>query len=196
MNKINENIKRNEKTFTYLYIPDLDTLEHHNSPYNEIVYQEVKKIEESFKKILDCKDTVFIITADHGQLPIKDVVYMDLNIYDKYFYAYPGMDMGTACFYVKKGMEKEFENKFVKDFHNKMSLFKMDEFINKKIFGGKLTKYAQSSLGEYIGICHRNYAFYSEYGEVDRGDYPKGNHSGLSKEEFITPLIVINKEEL
>ena len=60
------------------------------------------------------------------------------------------------------------------------------------MFGKKMTKYANDSLGEYISICTKNYAFYSEYNKVDVSI--KGNHTGLFSEELIIPLIVLNND--
>ena len=191
VDKIKKELISDNETFTYLYIPNIDKLEHYLGPYNKNVYNELEEIQEAVNTISNYDDTVIIITADHGQVPINKTVYMDLNKYDKYFYAYPGIDMGTACFYVKDTMEEEFIKEFNHDFKNQMYLFKREEFIDKNIFGGKLEDYAMSCLGEYIGIPKRGYAFYSDY--IKEEKLPKGNHSVMSEEEFIIPLIVINK---
>ena len=180
-------------TFTYLYIPFVDTLEHQNGPYSNLVYDEVSKIENSIKKLLPLNDdTEIVITADHGQIPIYNVAYMDLNKYDKYFYAYPSIDMGTSTFFVKKDKLKEFETKFQKDFNGQLLLFKKNEFVERNMFGKKMTKNAEESLGEYISLCKKGYAFYSDYKEETV--FPKGNHTGLTKEEVIIPLIVLKNE--
>ena len=36
---IKKEINSDDLTFTYSYIPYVDTLEHQNSPYNELVYK-------------------------------------------------------------------------------------------------------------------------------------------------------------
>ena len=55
-----------------------------------------------------------------------------------------------------------------------------------------MTKYANDSLGEYISLCRKNYAFYSDYSKANISI--KGNHTGLSSEELIIPLIVLNND--
>ena len=193
MNKIKNEINSKEDTFTYLYIPYVDTLEHQNGPYSKLVYDEVEKIEKHMEKLFPLNDdTEIIVIADHGQIPINNVVYMDLNKYDKYFYAYPSIDMGTSTFFVKKDMNKEFEKEFHKDFDNKLILFKKEEFIKRNMFGKRMTKYANDSLGEYISLCKKGYAFYSDYKEDT--SFPKGNHTGLTKEELMIPLIVLKND--
>ena len=190
---IKKEINSKDDTFTYLYIPYVDTLEHQNGPYSKLVYDEVKKIEKNIEKLFPLNDdTEIIVIADHGQIPINNVVYMDLNKYDKYFYAYPSIDMGTSTFFVKKDMNKEFEKEFHKDFDNKLFLFKKEEFIKRNMFGKRMTKYANDSLGEYISLCKKGYAFYSDYKEDI--SFPKGNHTGLTKEELVIPLIVLKND--
>ncbi len=193
MDIIKKETNSKEDTFTYLYIPYVDTLEHQNGPYSKLVYDEVEKIEKNIEKLFPLNDdTEIIVIADHGQIPINNVVYMDLNKYHKYFYAYPSIDMGTSTFFVKKDMIKEFEKEFHKDFDNKLILFKKEEFIKRNMFGKKMTKYANDSLGEYISLCKKGYAFYSDYKEDT--SFPKGNHTGLTKEELMIPLIVLKND--
>ena len=120
MDIIKKEINSKDDTFTYLYIPYVDTLEHQNGPYSKLVYDEVEKIEKHMEKLFPLNDDIeIIVIADHGQIPINNVVYMDLNKYDKYFYAYPSIDMGTSTLFVKKDMNKEFEKEFHKDFYLK-----------------------------------------------------------------------------
>lgn len=186
---VKKEINNSKDTFTYLYIPNVDKFEHLNGPYCQTVYNEILKIEESIKKILPLNDdTEIIITADHGQLPIKKIEFMNLNKYMKYFYALPSIDYGTSSFYVKKEMKKEFVQEFNKDFKN-MLLFETNDFINNNIFGDDMTDYAKSCLGEYIGICKKNVFFYFDYNELEK--FPLGNHTGMSKDEFLIPLIVL-----
>ncbi len=190
---IKKDILSEDSTFTYSYIPFVDTLEHQNGPYNSLVYEEVEKIENSLEKLLPLNsDTEIIIIADHGQIPIYDIVYMDLNKYDKFFYAYPAIDTGTSTFFVKEGMEKEFELEFKKDFDDSLILFKTEELIEEKMFGKRMTKHAINSLGEYVSLCKRNKAFYSDYHKLDAS--PKGNHTGLFSEELMIPLIVLKND--
>ena len=188
--KIEKDIKSDLETISYLYIPNVDSLEHRNGPYSDIVYKEISIIEENIKKLLPLdNDTEIIITADHGQLGINEYAFMDLNKYKKYFYALPSIDMGTCTFFVKEDMKNEFINEFNIDFKDKLFLFDREEFIKRNLFGKDMTSFAKSCLGEYIGICKRHIMFYSAYEQIN--EIILGNHTGLSKEEIMIPLIVI-----
>lgn len=196
-NQIIEITSLDEETFTYLYLPNVDSLEHDNGFNSEIVLNEIYDIENQLKR-LNNKNILTIITADHGQTNVdtnKDII-MDFEKYDKYFYAYPGIDFGMATYYIKKGMEDEFLQEFNKDFKNRMYLFKTDEFIENNIFGpNDNNSYLLDNLGEYISICNHDSQFINSPEIVDYYKKTKGNHSGLTKDEMIIPLIIINNEK-
>lgn len=193
--KIIEITSSNDKTFTYLYISSIDSLEHVNGVESKVVLKEIKKIENQLNR-LNNEDIITVITADHGQTNVdinKDII-MDFEKYEKYFYAYPGIDFGMATYYVKKELEEEFVNEFEKDFKDKMYLFKTNEFIENNIFGPeKPSEYLLDNLGEYISLCNSDSQFINSK-EVDKyHKKTKGNHSGLTRDEMIIPLIIIDK---
>lgn len=196
-NKILEITSYDKETFTYLYLPNVDNLEHDNGFDNKIVLNEIYNIEAQLKR-LNNKDILTIITADHGQTNVdtnKDIV-MDFEKYDKYFYAHPGIDFGMATYYIKKGMEDEFLQEFNKDFENKMYLFKTEEFIENNIFGpNENNSYLLDNLGEYISICNHDSQFINSPEIEDYYKKTKGNHSGLTKDEMIIPLIIIDNDK-
>lgn len=57
-----------------------------------------------------CKDTLFIITADHGQVDVSGYIefYKDRELNDM-LECVPYLDSRSPAFKVKKGKEKEFE---------------------------------------------------------------------------------------
>ncbi len=191
-NQIIEITKKDEKTFTYLYLPDIDNLEHNNGFNSEIVLNEIHNIENQLNR-LNNSDIVTIITADHGQKNVNKDIVMDFKKYDKYFYAYPGIDFAMATYYVKKDMEEEFAEEFNKDYKDKMYLFETKEFIDSNVFGpDKNNQFILNNLGEYISICKSDAQFINST-EIDKYyKKTKGNHSGLTKDEMIIPLIIIN----
>lgn len=120
---------------------------------------------------------------------------MDFEKYDKYFYAYPGVDFGMATYYVKRGLEREFVSEFNKDYKDKMYLFKTNEFIDNEIFGPKeKNNYILDNLGEYISLCNKNAQFINSLEPEEYLGKTKGNHSGLIDVEMIIPLIIINND--
>lgn len=150
------------ENFIYLYISNVDTCKHKYSPYSEEVSSELSKIETLIEEIvnkIDTKDTEIIITADHGQLPIKEVVTMNYDKYQKYFYTLPMIDFGTASYFIKKSYQKEFVKEFNKDYKDKMYLFLTDELYNQGFFENEKTTVGRAGLGECISICKSGITF-------------------------------------
>ena len=100
-----------------------------------------------------------------------------------------------ATYYIKKGMEEEFVKEFTKDYKDKMYLFKTKEFIDNKIFGlSENNMNILNNLGEYISLCNSDAQFINSPEIEEYYGKTKGNHSGLTQDEMIIPLIVINRK--
>ena len=179
----------NEKSYTYLYIPDVDTLEHKYGTDSSIVFDKLLEIEKLILKLMDCKDLTIVFTADHGQIDLKKRLIIDLKKYEKYFYALPTIDFCTASYYVKDEYKQKFLKEFNSDFKDEMFIFSTEEVLKSKIFGiGNVSDYAKGNLGEFISICKAgNYFLFDEKEEEFRG-----GHSGLTKEEMMVPLVIID----
>lgn len=191
---ISENIKEEHESFTYLYIPEIDTLEHRTGVYTEDVYSKINELENAIRDFIEVNDNFeIILTADHGQTNINNIVTMDFDKYNEYFYASPSIDLGTATFFVKEEYREIFKREFQKDFNNSMILYTKEELLKNDFFGKNRTKYAEDCLGEYISLCKKGYAFYNRENEYNEKDRIFGNHTGLTKDEMEIPLIVITK---
>ena len=184
-------IKSDEETFTYLYIPSIDDIEHRDGIYDITVINELTKINKYIKKLLDKDELCTVITADHGQINVHEDIIMDFDKYNKYFYAYPSIDLGTASYYVKKKYRKEFEEEFKKDFKDRMFLFNSKTFIRYNIFGKGLNKELKKNIGEYISVCKNGYCFINDLNVEENIGITKGNHSGFSVGEMTIPLIIL-----
>lgn len=194
---INENCLKNEKSYTYLYLPDIDNIEHDYGIDSKKVFDKLNEISNMVEKLSKIDDLTIVFTADHGQINVYNDVIMDFNKYDKYFYSEPTIDFGTASYYVKDELKEEFVKEFNKDFEDKMYLFETDKFIKRNMFGiGKFSDYAKHGLGEFISLCKRDFCFINSNDTEEYFQKTFGNHSGLTKDEMIIPLIVINAKDV
>jgi len=194
---IKNNCERNEESFTYLYLPDVDSLEHKLGIDNEEVLNLLKEINNLVEELSKNKNLTIIFTADHGQTNVYEDVVMDFQKYEKYFYAYPSIDCGTASYFIKKEYLDEFKEVFNKDYENDMILFKTEDFISNNIFGiGDVIKNSINNLGEYISVCKKGKFFINSPNIDNYFGKIKGNHSGLTEDEMIIPLIVIDTNNL
>ncbi len=185
--------KLSEETFTYMYLPDVDSKSHKFGVYSKEVRNIINEIETELKKV-NIENVEIIITADHGQTNVTEKgLKIDLEKYNKFFYALPGIDAGTATYYIKQEKTEEFEKNFNLDFNDKMFLFKTEELVKNKVFGPtELSNYMKSNLGEYVSICKEGVYLINCEEEDEVLNNLKGTHSGFSKDEIMIPLIVIN----
>ena len=87
------------------------------------------------------------------------------------------------------------DKEFTKDYKDKMYLFKTKEFIDNKIFGlSENNMNILNNLGEYISLCNSDAQFINSPEIEEYYGKTKGNHSGLTQDEMIIPLIVINRK--
>lgn len=186
-----------EETYTYMYLPHVDSAEHEFGVYTKEVDEKLKTIEEEVETLVNEfkseKDLEIIITADHGQTDVThEPIRMDFEKYKKYFYAWPGIDAGTATYYVKEEMKSEFEKEFERDYEGKMFLHSIEEVIENNLFGNEpLSEYMKSNLGEYISFCNQGMMFGNCVIEDPEMLALKGTHSGLGLDEVMIPFIVI-----
>lgn len=186
--------KLSDETFTYMYLPDVDSKSHKFGVYSKEVENVINDIETELKQINIEENIEIIITADHGQTNVTEKgLKIDLEKYNEFFYALPGIDSGTATYYIKEDKNEEFEKRFKLDFKDKMFLFKTEELVENKVFGPtELSDYMKSNIGEYISICKKGIYLINCEEDDEVLNNLKGTHSGFSREEIIVPLIVIN----
>ena len=128
--------QKNTETFTYMYLPHIDNTSHEFGVFSSEVYSVLNTIENQLENIKIDDDLEIIIVADHGQTDVLKKGYkLDFKKYEEFFYAYPGIDSGTATYYIKEKKAKEFEETFNNDFKDKMFLFKTDELVENNVFG-------------------------------------------------------------
>jgi len=190
--------KDNEKELIYLYIDDFDSLCHEHGTDSEEAKKLLTKINEHVEKFarIHAHKVNAIITADHGQVSIKNENFFVINNEDKMIEllkAPPSGDSRFVCFHVKEGRKEEFEQLF-NERYSKYARLISQEVLNKSHLLGpeEMTEKAKSRYGDYCAIFNKGYAFTYQNGEINRRKLKKGCHSGDTAEEMKIPLIVIN----
>lgn len=187
-------IKKNNSSFNYLYIDGLDETSHMYGTKSIEVQNIINEIEEGVKNLKkENEDLTIILTADHGQVDMVNMMYLNQNNdYTKFFYALPSIDTRMISFFVKEDCKKDFEDTFMKEFGQDVILLTKEEVDKFKLFGNEsLSKNTLDSLGEYIAIVVNNKFMVCDTINLEDKINTKGNHSGLTKEETTIPLVVI-----
>jgi predicted AlkP superfamily pyrophosphatase or phosphodiesterase len=108
-------LRKKDKKYVFAYYPFIDVYSHKFGPYSDEVKLDLDKFILNLRKLLAIKDTLIILTADHGQTPVSKTLQINYN--DEimnYLELPPTGDSRFLYFYVKHNCKKEFVD-LVKD---------------------------------------------------------------------------------
>ena len=147
-----------------------------------------KNLEELTKKL---DDTLIIITADHGQVNIKEIYLNDYPDIDACLKMPPSIEFRFVTFFIKDGMHEEFVKSLDKHFNGKCILYTKEEFLNSGLLGmGVKHKRIDDFFGDYVLISTSNLSF--SYTTTGKKDKPMvANHGGILEDEMLVPVICI-----
>ncbi len=178
------------KQFVYAYNPEPDHSMHELGVTNPTVAAMLRDISLRVKRLVDgTKDTLLIITADHGQIDIEGYVelYKDEYLYNM-LEIYPYLEPRAIAFKVKESKKTEFENYFTNKYGQDFELHTSRELVERGFFGNVGNK--AQLLGDYIAIgtyTHKIALFTPDSMRF------KGHHTSLT-EEMQVPLIIIKSK--
>ena len=185
-----ENIcNKTGKQFIYAYLTEPDSTMHRYGVTSAESREVIETISHRMRKLVgSTTDTLFIVTADHGQVDIDGYIelHRDYKLLDM-LKIYPYMEARATAFKVKEGREIEFEKYFNETYSSDYELYKSDDLIEQGYFG---TGDKAHLLGDYIGIIYTNkHATLTPY-------YPKfkGHHTSLA-EEMLVPLMIFKTKD-
>jgi hypothetical protein len=192
LNKLN---KSSKSKFISAYWTEPD----HSTHKYGVKSNEVKNILLDIEKNLEflyqeMKDTLVIITADHGAVDVKEIYlnkYVDLC---GLFSRPPSLEARFVTFHIKKNMHLDFVKLFKKYFDNDFVLYTKEEFLNMKLLGeGQKHSQVDLSLGDFVAISISDKSLRYSTGEREFSSL-YSDHAGFSEEEIKVPLIVLSKK--
>ncbi len=184
------------KSFTYLYIPEIDVFAHCYQPLSQNYRAEVASIDfslyrEVFEPLAGRNDTVLLITADHGQRAVHPDKITWLN-------HHPSLNKNLSApftggtqaryLYIHKGKEKEVYDYVQQYLAEEFLLLSKAEAIELGLLGlpGKeISELSYNRLGDAIIIPKGDWVSF----ENDTQNYPVGIHGGLSRAEMLIPFL-------
>ena len=136
-NNINTILNKNDKQFIYAYLNEPDTSMHEYGVTSNEAKKLINKINDNVETLSkNTKDTIFIITADHGQIDVEGYVdfYHDEKLMSM-LKIYPYLDARAVSFLVKEEYKKEFEEYFNSKYKDDFILYKTKELVELGVFG-------------------------------------------------------------
>lgn len=187
MIKSNLNIK--EKNYIYAYYMDPDSMLHDKGNNSKEVLSILKMINDKCEKFAkEIKDTLLIITADHGHIDTEYIYLCDYP--DLFDLITSNVWLEGRCCAFNVTDKTLFDKLFNKYFSSYFKLMSKDEVIESKIFGlNNENKYFCDSIGDFIALAKSDKIFKYKRG----GHIFKSNHAGFTEDEMYVPLIMVRK---
>jgi len=201
IDEIIENIemfcKNPDEKFILAYSDNPDGLLHKFGTTSEEAQQFIQDTENKIKEMCDKldKDTLVIISADHGHKDIEKVYsILDYPEIQECLIIPPSLESRTVAFWVKEDMKKEFEERFKNAFADEFLLMTKNEFFDKHLLGyGEKHPKIDDFIGNYIALSVSSSIIKLETLFADGKPLKKSTHCGLTKEEMEVPLILCMK---
>jgi len=185
----------NKKLF-YCYTNEPDKSMHKLGVYNDDITEIITNIEKQIEilyKQLEGTKSLIIVTADHGMIEVRDSIYANEEkaLCDSLVLPTFPEPRFISCF-VHKDKESEFLE-FVKEYEDDFIVMSKSEFLVKAILGkGTPHPRLSSMLGDYLLIAKGDKAIQTSYPQSDSTFKFKAMHAGLSAEEMLVPLILLD----
>lgn len=189
---IKDSVNTPQKTFTYAYWENPDKELHFRGNRSNDVMKMINDLNAEMAYLCGTtKDTLFLITADHGHEDIQNIFLQeDYPEIAKMLQRPCSIEPRAISFFVKE----EYKDVFAREFNDKFSkdyiLFTKEEALEKKLFGPGKPNENLTGIGDFIAaaISYKTILWNKECTQF------KSHHAGLRKEEMRIPLIWYGKK--
>ncbi|MBR6412176.1 MAG: alkaline phosphatase family protein [Alphaproteobacteria bacterium] len=182
--------------FILAYWPDPDHTCHYEGTYDKSVQKLVRHMNHEIHKLYrKLKDTLVIISADHGHVPVESVFYIDTCPEITECLRIPlNLDDRVSAIFLKEGKESAFLKAFDTYLKSDFTLIKRDEVFSQNLFGiGPLNPRIKDFIGDYLLVATGTRILRQRVGNTVSGPEFKSAHAGLTRREMIVPLILFKK---
>ena len=178
------------KKFIYTYWNEPDSTMHRTGTKSPEAHEMVVELEKKVEKAVSgLSDTLFFVIADHGHIDSKNLCILDHPEITECLKHLPSLEPRTLNLFVKDGYKESFPALFKKHFGDDFVLLTREDTIASKLFGaGRDRDGLSEMIGDFVAVAVSDTSIYKTHYEAQ--EMP-GVHAGLTPEEYIIPLIVI-----
>jgi hypothetical protein len=189
--------KTKKQSYIYSYWPTLDSISHFLGCESSEAKDHLKEFDgklHNFIENLADSDTTLIITADHGfnDVPLENVVYTRDHPTLMECLTLPVCgDTRTGFCYVRPSKVSMFERYIEEDLGSACNLQKSEDLIQDNWFGlYDPHPLLSDRVGDYTLTFNEGYAILNCFPGFEPPEL-RGHHGGVSSDEMIVPLVVI-----
>lgn len=177
------------KQFVYAYCDLPDGVMHRYGVSSSEAERTIASLNDGLEKLSSrLKDTLFVVTADHGQTDVSEAIeiYRDGDILPL-LACKPYLEARATAFRVKEGCRERFWERFNEKYGGDFRLMETERLIGEGYFGRDRGREHAALLGDFIAVGTGDKIMRL----TPRGHDFKGHHTSLSAEEMEVPLILI-----
>ena len=182
--------KTNNKKLISAYWTEPDHAAHYNGTQSQIVKETLYNLDKNLAKMMaNLKDTVLIVSADHGLTDIDEIYINDYpeicNMLEKPLCP----EARFVTFFIKDGMKENFKKSFEHLFGADFRLYEKDEFLKTGLLGkGKKHPCIDTFFGDFVAVATANKSLRYKGERTEK--HMTADHAGISEAEMVIPLIV------
>jgi hypothetical protein len=187
--------RRSQKTYTYVYWPDIDDLSHRFGPYDRRVRLEFDSFGQLFGPFLQelaalKGSTLLIVTADHGQIPTPIDPRFDIQRVPGILDCLTILPAGEArmpYLYLRPGRAELLAELIQRQWGSEFTFMPSEQALQAGLFGAPVHPQAAQRVGDCLLIANGSgYWFWSK-----KENSMKARHGGLSREEMLVPFLTL-----
>jgi predicted AlkP superfamily pyrophosphatase or phosphodiesterase len=185
-----------ERCYTWVYWDQVDHLGHHYGPDDERLSAEFSIFSHAMQQLfLDRlspavrRDTLLILTADHGQIPTRPDPHYDLRNHPgltRRLHINPTGENRLAYLYIRPGQSEAVREYIERAWPNQFAVVESGYAAAMGLFGpGQPHQALQDRIGDTLVIARGEAYFWW----ADKEDRMYGRHGGLHPEEMLVPFL-------
>ncbi len=182
-------------TYTYLYYPILDAVEHARGPFSPEAEAHLAIVERELSRLADglAGRARLVASADHGQLEVPDGTKAFLSPGDPLLDGLlhpPAGEPRVVMFH--RGTADGFPARFRDRFGERFALLSSDEAAGLELFGPFLAAETRARIGDFVAIAlEPAILLYGPPVHHREEAAMRGYHGGLMPDEMRVPLVVV-----
>lgn len=189
------------KSFTYIYLPNVDGVSHRYGPLTPSYRAEIAAIDFALKRELleplaGRNDTVMLLTADHGQRQSfsDKILWLEEHPDLTKFLSVPAVtgESRVRFLHLKHGAEAAVVDYIQQKFSEHFLVVNSSQAVELGLFGipGKpMSMESQDRIGDLLVIPRGEWISRQQVTQEEHHCGPIGIHGGLSRAEMLTPFL-------
>jgi predicted AlkP superfamily pyrophosphatase or phosphodiesterase len=189
MGAVRELCRVDEPLFLYGYHTEPDSRMHEVGRDGDGVAEIIREIDRSIEELCaSLRDTLVLVTADHGMTDTGYHILCDDEVLATMLVRPPSMEARAAAFTVKPAYLKDFPRRFRALYGDDFLLLSRREVCERQLFGpGTPHPRFEEFIGDYLAVATGDKGLVYD----QRSSQYAANHAGLTEEEMLVPLVVI-----